>query len=167
MTTIKSDLLDEEFILDRLVECLSICSFQARRSFENEHLFHFSYEQAKHWLNRYELLLGADSHKVIYIESKLAIFRASFVEHEILLELESEEQEAVQVHNAKNQQVFKAAASSQLPVFRLLGQGFTTCTLCNQNKAVSIPSRFWFIRPVPTCFTKQFLSYFRPVGGLA
>lgn len=44
---------DEDFILDRLFECLGICEFQVKRSFENELLFHRSYEQAQRWLNRY------------------------------------------------------------------------------------------------------------------
>lgn len=158
---------DEGFLLDRLVECLSICAFQVKSSFENEYFFHKSYEQAQRWLKRYQSLLGFDSCKVIYVQSLLDNLNASFLEHQYLVDLESEELEAVQVHNAKNQQVLKPAASAQLPVFRLLGQRFTTYPLSNQNKAVSIPSRFWFPRPVPTCFTKQFLSNFRPVGGLA
>lgn len=148
---------DEDFILDRLFECLGICEFQVKRSFENELLFHRSYQQAQRWLNRYELLLGADSHKVIYIKSKLAILRASFVEHEILLDLESEELETVQEHNAKNKQVLKPAASAQLPVCRVLGQVSKAATE-RQQRPLSLG---WF--PI----TAQLLSNTRSVGGLA
>ena len=113
---------DEDFILDRLFECLGICEFQVKRSFENKLLFHRSYEQAQRWLNRYELLLGADSHKVIYIKSKLEIL------------------------NAKNKQVLKPAASAQLPVCRVLGQVSKAATE-RQQRPLSLG---WF--PTPTKF---------------
>lgn len=148
---------DEDFLLDRLVECLSICAFQVKSSFENEYFFHKSYEQAQGWLKRYQSLLGFDSCRVIYVQSLLDNLNASFLEHQSRSYLESEELEAVQVHNAKNQQVSKPAASVQLPVLRVLGQVSKAATERPQRSL----SLGWF----PT--TAQLLSNTRPVGGLA
>src|SRR5690554_3580643 len=147
---------DEDFLLDRLVECLSICEFQVKRSFENEYLFHKSYDQARTWLKRYESLLGSDSPKVAHIKTRLDSYVVSLLNVIGVLELEAEEQEAVQVHNAKNQQVSKPAASVQLPVLRVLGQ-VSKAAIKRPERPLSLG---WF--PAPT----KFLSNTRPVGGL-
>lgn len=152
--------LDEDFILDRIIECLCICNFQVKRSFENEYLFHGAYEQAQRWLlNHYEPLLGADSHKVIHIKSRLDKLNASFLEHQSRSYLEDEELEAVQVHNAKNQPVSKPAAPAQLPVFRVLGQVTKTQVTLG---ACPLSIDWRPSDPMP----RKLFSITRPVGGL-
>ncbi len=162
---------DEDFFLDRLVECLSICAFQVKSSFENEYFFHKSYEQAQGWLKRYQSLLGFDSCRVIYVQSLLDNLNASFLEHQSRSYLESEELEAVQVHNAKNQQVSKPAASAQLPVFRVLGKEPTKLRpvhLLNEEPGwESYYRRFHPYFRTTLTVTKRILSHTRPVGGLA
>ena len=153
--TIKQEwFFDKAFVLDAINSCLNICKNQMNYGFDDSDLFKNAFKLGLIRIRDYGHASGLLPHDLQDLEDQF-------------YELNYQFQLKAHGLNDEVKQVSEPAPSAQLPVLRLLGQRFTTYPLCDQNKAVSIPLRLWFTRPVSIPVTKQFLSNFRSVGGLA
>lgn len=160
---------DEDFLLDRLVECLSICENQQKNGFDNPELFQKALDKGLSWINNHapKCELGLPSSEICKLEGRLFSISIAFLVHGIDEVLHS---------NEKNQPVPKPAPSAQLSVFRVLGKAskFQSLYALNEQRPspASVPEwAYWPLfsigwRPSLTV-TKRILSHTRPVGGLA
>ena len=141
---------DKAFVTARINQCLSICESQLKYGCDVAGLFEKAFKLGTSWVQNHCSVSGFTEEEISDLQDEFFALRL---------------QRLAQVSNAENQseQVSKSAPSTQLPMFRVLGQVSKAATE-RENRGASL---LWFPTLVNFPAPAKLLSNTRPVGGLA